>query len=259
MSQDLREAFEAAKQHARETYPEESCGLIVDGAYVPVPNIAADPSTHVTEGDCTCRLCAFAMHPSTMVTYPNATHVLHSHPDGQYWPSAADMRGQMASGLAWGVIALDIDRISDPVLWGNVPIPPIIGRTFLSGVTDCFSLMRDTFRLGKDKLAEQGIDWPLDPVEIADQPRDDAWWEMGQNLYLDHFSERGFRQVKFEEARPADVFLCMIRSDRYNHGGLLLRNNLILHHLPGRLSRREPAGIWARHAGVWLRYEGKSE
>lgn len=248
---------EAAKQHARQCYPEESCGIVVDGVYIPVENIARDPLEHTGERDCACRLCSFAMPANVLMKHPDATMILHSHPNGPLYPSELDMQQQIQSGLTWGIIPLDEDRVGDPILWGgDEPMQPLIGREFVHGIHDCYALIRDTFALGREELARQDIIWPFDPIHLADCPRDDAWWEDGQDLYLDNFAAWGFEEIAFEEARPGDVFLVKIRSEKFNHGGLLIGNSLILHHLPGRLSRREPAGIWARHAGVWLRYKG---
>lgn len=182
--------------------------------------------------------------------------VLHSHPGGPLFPSEADMRGQIASEVPWGIIPLDEDRIGDPIMWGDsLPIADVIGREFMHGVRDCYSLIRDCFRLGRDRLAAQGVaDWPYEPIELEEIPRDDAWWDGDQDLYGDNFARVGFRSVPLHEAMPGDVFLMSIRSPKANHGGLILPNNLILHHLPARLSRREPAGIWLRNATLILRW-----
>jgi hypothetical protein len=50
-----------------------------------------------------------------------------------------------------------------------------------------------------------------------------------------------------------------IRSSKENHGGILVGNDLIVHHLPSRMSRREPAGLWGRQATRWLRYKGNAD
>jgi hypothetical protein len=46
---------------------------------------------------------------------------------------------------------------------------------------------------------------------------------------------------------------------RVNHGGVLLEHDQILHHLPTTISARNPAGLWARAADIWLRYEGPKQ
>lgn len=251
------EAFEDAKAHARKQYPEESCGLIVSGKYIACENIAADPSAHIDHPDCGCRLCAFEIAHETYVKHvANLDMIVHSHPNGPFFPSKADMEGQLLTAKPWAIIALDEERVAErPVIWGDT-IAPLLGREFMHGVTDCYALIKDAYALGKDELAKQGIpDWPHDPIILPEFPRADAWWEGDEDLYLQNFPLAGFAEIK-DAPQPGDVFLMSIRSSKLNHGGLLVGNNLIAHHLPNRMSRREPAGLWGRQAAKWLRYTG---
>ncbi|TDW20398.1 proteasome lid subunit RPN8/RPN11 [Rhizobium azibense] len=240
----------AARQHAREAYPQESCGIVVGGQYMRCRNIAEDPTKD------------FAIHPQD---YKNAIltgkmqAIVHSHPDGPLWPSKLDMIGQMKSDLPWVIIPVDEDRLGDPIIWGDDDnIPPLLGREFVPGVTDCFALIRDVFRLGREGCAAQGVEWPLEPHLITEQPRDADWFNTGEDLYLDGMAGEGFTEVNVSDVRPGDVYLLKWHSDKFNHGGVLLTHDTIAQHFPKRLSRREPAGIWARHAEMWIRYTGKS-
>jgi proteasome lid subunit RPN8/RPN11 len=261
MSLNFHDAYEAAKAHARAEYPRESCGLIVKGVYVPCENRAADPKHHVDETDCACQLCRFVIDPQMLVKHRGEIDVVvHSHPNGPVFPSTADAASQIASGLTWALIALDEERISAPLVWGGTtPIAPIIGREFMHYTADCYTLIHDVFALGREALAAQDVDWPLDPIDLPLYPRDDAWWTGKDDFYNVEPFKIGFREVAASEARPGDVFLMSIRSDKMNHGGVLLGGGLILHHLPNRLSRREPAGIWGRQVSRWIRYEGTSD
>jgi len=253
------EAFADAKEHAREVYPEESCGLIVAGKYVRCENVALDPTNHIDDPNCGCRKCAFEIDAKVYVKHADEIDVVvHSHPDGPFFPSKADMEGQQLTGKPWAIIPLDGERVANaPVMWGG-EIPPLLGREFMHGVTDCYAIIKDAYALGKDKLAEQGIpDWPFDPIILPEFPRSDAWWESGDDLYADNFAKAGFVETR-EPPQPGDVFLMKIRSSKENHGGLLVGNDIIVHHLPSRMSRREPAGLWGRQATRWLRYKGAS-
>lgn len=249
----------AAAKHARKLYPEESCGLVVGGRYIRCTNEALPPEQHVDKPGCGCRLCSFVISNDTYLEHADGLQmVVHSHPNGPSHPSKADMQAQEASGVTWAIIPLDEAREGAPVIWGgDTPVAPLIGRAFIHGVHDCYSLIRDVFALGRYALAEQGIDgWPYAPVELPVYPRDDQWWQDGEdNFYEEKPAEIGFRVISASEARAGDVFLCRVRSDKLNHGGVLVDQHLILHHLPNRLSRREPAGIWAGSAERWLRLE----
>lgn len=255
---DFKLAFEDAKIHARACYPEESCGLIIGGKYIACTNVAAHPDTHDPDNaDCGCRLCSFEINPKVYAAHADEVQmIVHSHPDGPFYPSKADMEGQALTGKPWAIFALDDERVANsPVVWGQADIPPLVGREFMHGVTDCYAIIRDAYALGREELAKQDIDWPFEPIELMDCPREDAWWEKGEDLYIDNFAKAGFVEIK-DAPQPGDVFLMKIRSSKFNHGGVLVGNDLIVHHLPSRLSRREPAGIWGRQAGIWLRYAG---
>jgi len=263
MTNKLNLAFNNAKQHARECYPEESCGIIIGDKYVPFKNKALPVERHEENNpDCNCRLCSFKLDNKQYAKYltkSDIQFIVHSHPDTNFAPSKADMEGQIQTDVPWAIIPLDKETVLEPIRWGEKDyIPPLIGRSFVHGVTDCYSLLRDCFRLGKEKLAEQDIhDWPFEPIELDEFPRSDEWWRGDEDLYADNFQKQGFSEIALNEAKIGDIFLMKIRSSKYNHSGILINDGLILHHLPLRLSRREPAGIWGRQSALWLRYTGK--
>jgi proteasome lid subunit RPN8/RPN11 len=246
-----QEVITAANNHALSEYPKESCGIVVSDKYYPCKNIAEDPEKF------------FEIDPKQFMTFSNKGKlecILHSHPNGPYFPSEQDMIGQLNSNVPWGIIVTDGDRVTQkPIMWGaNTPIEPLIGRNFMHGITDCYSLIRDTFRLGKEECAAQDIEWPFDKIELPEVPRDDNWWNSDKDLYTDHLEKVGFREISMSEAKPGDGFLIAVKSEKMNHAGLFVGNNQLLHHLPTKLSRREPVGIWARAASKWVRYEGKN-
>ena len=172
------DVIKAAQQHAIDSYPRESCGLVVAGGYIACENVAADPTK------------TFVIADAVSLKYAGRIQgVLHSHCNGPPWPSSSDMRQQIATNVPWGVIATDGIQAWGPWWWGDqVPIAPLIGREFRHGITDCFALGRDWFR-------------PVKGITMRDQPRDWNWWCTGQNLYLDGFKERGFKEISVGELR----------------------------------------------------------
>lgn len=239
----------AAQAHARDSYPHESCGVVVGGQYMRCRNVAEDT------------LKDFAIHPSdykSAILTGRLQAIVHSHPNGPLWPTHIDMVGQMKTDLPWAIIPLDEDRTGQPIIWGDDDnIAPLIGREFVPGVWDCFSLIRDIFRLGKEGCAAQGVEWPLEAHLISEQPRDADWYNQGGDLYIDGMAGEGFEEVSASDVRPGDVFLIKWHSEVFNHGGVLLSNDLIAQHFPKRLSQRHPAGLWARSAGMWIRHTGE--
>ncbi|XKE45760.1 NlpC/P60 family protein [Halomonas organivorans] len=227
------------RREALAAYPEEAVWLITPGECRRVANVAEDPRAtfRVAKRDLAAAqargLCA----------------VVHSHPNGPDHPSEADMRGQVASGVPWGIIATDGEACLPPFWWGGDARPPLVGRGFRHGVTDCYALIRDYY------LLEHGIALP-------EFPRAWEWWRHGQDLYRDGFPRAGFRRIEPEEARPGDMFFAQLRSPVPNHGGVLLEGGLALHHKTGRqavdatrLSMREPIARWLPHITHWLRHE----
>jgi cell wall-associated NlpC family hydrolase len=108
-------------------------------------------------------------------------------------------------------------------------------------VFDCYTLVRDYYRQVHAKHLPQ----------VA---REDAYWKNGQDLYGDYLKRCGFQTIDKSQARPGDAFLVSIDSPVPNHAGVLVEGGMIMHHLPNRLSRREPAGIWAYGADLWVRH-----
>lgn len=246
----------AAEEHAKRAYPEESCGLLVDGAYLPCTNYAIDP----TQDFVIAGIVFTRLHEAGRTVEA----VIHSHPNGPLFPSEADMQGQIDGALPWVIIATNGEDCADPIIWGDgVDQGPLIGRSFRHGVTDCYELVRHAFALGAEGMAAQDItkEWPLPPVELRPQARADNWWDsetpaQNRDLYA-AFKTVGFREIPASEVQVGDCFLVKLGRGvtQLNHGGVYVGSNLILHHLPTRVSRREPIGIWLRAVEKWLRHE----
>lgn len=248
-----RAAQAAIAEHALKEFPNESCGLIIDGVYVPVPNGSPTPRSNFK------MLAADYRRATSKGGIVQAC--IHSHPHQldekpQYGPSADDMRAQISAGIVFGIVVTDGEFVTETMLWGDqLPMQPLLGRRFMHGVADCYTLIRDVYRAGAERCAvEHQIDWPLAPVKLPEVPRDDDWWKSGGNLYLDHFEKFGFARISLSEVRPGDTFLIKLRSDTINHGGVMTSDGRILHHLPTRLSSRDQSSIWARVADLWIRH-----
>lgn len=241
-------AFEDAKRHARRKYPHRACGFIINNEYRPVKNVAWNTKANFE----------FPNDLIESIRPQNIQMIVVSRPTEPYWPNQNEMMFQEKYNRPFALVFLNQDTISKPIIWGaETPVPPILGRSFVHGVTDCWSIVRDCFRLGKGKLAEQGIyEWPYEPIQFPIIPRDDGWWANGNDYYLENYEKLGFKRIDRSEAKPGDGFLIKLFSDKYNHAGVLVDDGEIIHHLPGRLSRREPAGLWARNSDFWLRYCG---
>ncbi len=227
-----------AQHHAAELYPTPSYGAVVDGRYVP---LSAENLDQLVD----------------LALKIDADAAIYSKPDELGVPDAAEMQLQSRSKIAFGVMGGTPATFQPAFMWGEtLETAPLIGRPFVHGIWDCYSLVRDAFRAGQEGMTKQGMKWHLPPIEMPDIPRNDAWWDDGQDLYMDWLKPAGFVEITETQARPGDGFLMKVRSKVLNHAGLLVDDNAILHHLPTRLSRRENGGIWYRQIGLWVRYQG---
>ncbi|WP_339118579.1 Mov34/MPN/PAD-1 family protein [Halomonas sp. BMC6] len=229
---------EQIRAGALAAYPNEAVWLITTQGCQQVENVAARPAE-------TFRVAKVDMVHAQAV---GLLAVVHSHPDYPDCPSEADMRGQLASGVPWGIVATDGEQTTPIRWWGHDGRPPLVGRGFVHGIADCYGLIRDYY------AESHGITLP-------EFPRSWEWWRNGQDLYRDGFAAAGFRMIEQHEARPGDMWLAQLRSPVPSHGGIVLEHGLALHHPCGRLpvddsrlSVREPLGRWLPHITHWLRH-----
>ncbi|EET2602768.1 phage tail protein, partial [Escherichia coli] len=162
--------------HARRCAPAESCGFVVKtpegDRYLPCVNISGEPEAY------------FRMSPED-------------------WLSEADRRLQVQSDLPWWLVCRgEIHKFRC--------VPHLTGRRFEHGVTDCYTLFRDTYHLA-------GIDMP-------DFEREDDWWRNGQNLYLDNMEATGFCRVSLSRAQAGDILLCCFGASVANHAAIYCGN-----------------------------------
>lgn len=243
----LKATREAILDHAAACYPRECCGLIVNREYIECENIA------VNDGE-------FKIDPRCIIKAEKLGKIeaiVHSHPDGSTKPSTLDKLQMAAHGLPWVIASYpDIDIKVYP---SGDYIAPLVGREYIHGVLDCFSIVRDYY----DR--ELG-------VVIDNFERSDLWWEnpQSQDLYAENFASQGF--VEVSDLRRHDVILCRVQPTNFiNHALIYLGddgelqsektdsvfgNHLILHHPYLRTSRREIYGtIWQERMAMIVRHK----
>jgi len=208
-----------AIDHALSESPKESCGLVIVKkgveSYLPCRNLAISPNQ------------MFIIHPSDWAKAEDEGEIIsvvHSHPKTPPMPSQADLAGCEASGLRWDIVN------PHKGTWGQCRPSgyklPLIGRSWIWGVSDCWTLVRDWYM-------ENGIDlpdWPrpATPEEFASAPMFDELW-----------AEAGFRELaEHEELQVKDALLFSFKGS-LNHVGVLVEPQAVLHHLRGRLSSRD--------------------
>lgn len=236
----------AIHKEAMRVFPQEACGVVVakgkKSVVVPCKNIAEDPERY------------FVIDP---VEYAKACKlgeviaVWHTHPNGTSDASGADLVGCESTAMEWIIIgfkkAEDEFVFEDPKSFHPTGVVvPYIGRPYITGVQDCFSLMSDYYnrefgiRLGKYIYAER-------------------WWEQGKSLFADNFLSEGFNKLINEEPQVGDCFLIQCGARVPNHIAIYMGDDKILHHCIERLSRIDVygGGYWQKHTTHHIRHKSK--
>lgn len=222
-------------------WPHEACGIFVlqDGevVYRMCDNLAEDPTTDFRIGE-----EDYQQH----VRDGTLQAVFHSHPAGQLEPSHADMESQIAMDVPFFVCTLS-DKGAFLNFWGwgaQLPIDPLLSRPFRSGVTDCYAAVRDFHRV---MLGQ----------ELPDFPRDPDWWdeETVDNPFEAWMTGPMFEDVRgLEDIQIGDGLLFALKNDVIMHCGVYIGDGLFLHHLHGKISKRDPVIQWRRFIRRIVRY-----
>ena len=223
-------------QHAKADAPRECCGLVavVKGRqrYFPCKNIAETPDEH------------FVLSGWDAVEDKGeVVAVVHSHPKTNPAPSSADRVACEKSELPWFIVNPNTEG------WGYCEPEgfqlPYVGREFVHGVVDCYTLVRDWY------AREYSI-------ELRDYHRRDQWWDHGENLYVENFEKEGFYKISVGDVQRGDLILMNLVSPVPNHAAIYIGDQQVLHHVQGRLSSRDVyGGYYGKSTACALRHESR--
>ena len=257
---------DAIRAHAEAAFPAESCGLVLRGddgkaRYRRYENTADAPQM------------AFRIHPDALLQAQvdgDLLAVAHSHPPpAPACPSMPDMQAQSDMALPWAIAPVGEGGDAAVPFWfgeqaprpwlaatGKNPLDALLGLPYRHGVTDCYSLCRDYYRMAHGLL-------------LPEQPR--GWGATGPGVneydwYALLHGRFGFAEVPPSEARVGDALLIQIGSRFINHAAVLVAPGIILHHPggdrawdPTRLSRRDAASRWMAHVRKVIRHQSRFE
>ena len=226
-----------ALAHAKEQDPKESVGLLINikgkQKYYPCNNLA------ITNHQC------FILDPEDYVKADQIGEIIavvHSHPITPSTPSQADKISCEQSNLPWYIVNPKTEKWS--YLEPSGYKAPLMGREWVWGITDCWSLVRDWYQEEKN-ITLKDYERPTTPIEFLHNP-----------LFEKYALETGFRELSNnEKCENGDVLLMSILHPTLNHVALFFEGDVI-HHLTDRLSCREPYSEWLlKCTGKRYRYD----
>ena len=144
----------AINAHANECHPKESCGVIVNGDYIPCTNVAVDDAQ-------------FEIDVMDIVGAEKEGKILaycHSHPDGTTAPSQPDRVQMNLHGLPWIITDGENVELHKPDGYQA----PLLGREYYHGLLDCYTLVKDYYHR---ELS----------ITLNDYERKDEWWTDAKN------------------------------------------------------------------------------
>jgi len=210
---------EAAK-HAEECMPKESCGLlaVIKGkeTYWPCKNIAESGFEY------------FIINPDDWAECEDTGEIIgivHSHPYDPPQPSDNDKASCEYLDLPSHIYSVRMKEWCsfEPSGW---KAPSLIGRTWIWGKHDCWSLITDYFLEKKQ-------------INLKFWPRPKNLKEFANNPYFEKvLTESGFKKVD-NDIQINDILLMEGIYDKLNHVALYIGDQTIFHHNIKQLSCRE--------------------
>lgn len=209
-------------QYAKEKAPEEACGLlaIIQGkeTFWPCKNLANG------------KFEFFILDPDDWAECEDTGEVLgviHSHPVGAATPSDTDRAACEHLGFPYFIYSIEHDHweLLEPSGW---KAPSLIGRKFIWGKYDCWSIISDWYlETKKIKL----MNWKR-PKRIKDFIQNP---EFEKALPLGGFQ----KQESNKNIKVGDVLLFQSVTGNLDHVAVYIGDNMILNHNIKALSCRE--------------------
>ena len=200
---------------------EERCGFVLlNGKVVEVQNQAANTQTH------------FQISPQDYVRWEESAGikgVWHSHLDLDGF-SPLDQQVLSQDILPWAVYCLRTGKFHqcDPETKA-----PLLGRPFVFGIYDCYSLITD-------KLAELGVELPIWPRGEWGE------WNTPGFMPFDQQAEAVGRPVFNGCYQEGDILLMNLgdHEGHSDHVGVFIDGRRFLHHPVDHVSRIDRFGSW---------------
>lgn len=186
---------------------------------------------------------SFLIHPADYVRCMDGGEVIgvgHSHVTAPVRPSPEDIVHSENCKLPFVIFQPETNEIDSYAPTGD-PVP-LVGRKWSLGVSDCYTLVRDYYK--------------THGVVLGEYVRNNFECLYKDTRFLDKFAENGFVDVTGQAPKMHDLVLIQVKADVPNHAAVFISDTIILHHIQGRLSCRDPyGGYWLRNTAKLLRHE----
>ena len=211
--------LEKIEKHFEDCYPREGCGVLViirgELQWYPCTNVAQDKDDFIFDSEEYLKISQKG----------DIVGIVHSHPDGEAYPSPADIKYCNTVGLTYYIF--NYPQMDMYVLEPEKSCVPLLGREYEFGVQDCFEAARDYY------ISEGLTEIPCRSMF------EDNWWKKG----LDYFTENVIKHWDFKKVegnlQKNDFLVFSVQSDIGNHCGVYLGDDIFFHHAEHRLSCRE--------------------
>jgi proteasome lid subunit RPN8/RPN11 len=218
--------------HARQCFPEEACGLVVNGQVIPCKNAHPSPLTD---------FAILAQDYARIEKKGIIEAIYHSHPSGPDQFSSADIKACKQSNIPWILFNAESGNFLQADPSGNAPYE---GRPWVYGVFDCYAILRDFYK--------REFNVELDDFERGAEME----WERDEwRMFERNWAHQGFIEIDKPE-KKGDFLLMQINAPSPNHAGVISEDGWsFYHHLIGRQSEKSVyGGYWAKMTTTVLRH-----
>lgn len=220
-------------KQAHDSPHREVCGLVVKmkrkTKYVPCKNIASNAfDFEISQEDV-----------EKAEAIGEIVAVFHSHVNHEMSFTLADIQACNQTDTPY--IMYHLSSQTFHAITPSHEIPRLLGRGYVAGMSDCFSLVRDYYKLAYNH-------------DIPDEHRWDKWWKEADLITSEAWERDGFFCVSKKDMQPGDVLVMQNGGERFNHLAIFIGNSRILHHCYNRLSCIDIyAGMWKDNTVYVLR------
>lgn len=237
----LKKHLKLINEHTLNAFPNEAVFVItLDDELHILDNIANDPENYfeVELGDLHNQL-KYLIHSHTFRDGDNALK-FEGHMVDPRMPSKMDMQLQLLLDIEFGILSCNGREVSD-ILWYPDLNHPILNNEYISGIHDCYSIIRRWYYQNKN-------------IILDEHPRDFLWWNDNPDIYLNCF-KYGWEEINVNDMDIGDMLI--FRIGRYeSHGGLYIGDGKFIHHMNRQLSRTENLSGWMKRLSRVVRYKG---